>query len=164
MNILGVDPGLSGALAMWDGRNLEVVDVPIMKARSRGNEVNIPALVKIIDGLGWKVPVHAAYIERNSARPKEGVSSSRKAGLVEGILLGSISVHCDKVFRPTPQQWKKTMGLNKDKDYSRTKAIETFPQYHELFARKKDHGRAEAALLAYYGFREQAKTRRKRLR
>ena len=148
MKILGVDPGLQGALATWNGKQLVIMDVPIVKARARGNEINLPALADVVRKLA---PFDAAYVERNSVRPKEGVSSAQKNGLVAGMLLGCIAMCCRHIIRPTPTQWKKILGLTSDKDYSRTKAIETFPDYHELFARKKDHGRAEAALLALYG-------------
>ena len=162
MRILGVDPGLQGALAIWDGLRLEVVDVPIVKARGRGNEINLPALADVVHRLA---PFDAAYVERNSVRPLEGISSAQKNGLVAGILLGCITMCCRLIDRPTPQFWKRAMKLTKDKEYSRTKAIEMFPDYYELFARKKDHGRAEAALLALYGYRQhQANAPRKRLR
>lgn len=166
MRILGIDPGLSGALAVWDGRILKVADVPIVKARARGNEVNLPALADILYKWGHiaqSTPLTAAYIERNSVRPREGISSAQKNGLTAGILLGCTVVYCRNIIRPTPNQWKKAIGLTADKDYSRTRAIETFPDYHKLFARKKDHGRAEAAMLAYYGFKCEASNRRKRL-
>ena len=149
LKALGVDPGLQGALVTWDGKQLIIIDVPIVKARKRGNEVNLPALADIVAQLA---PFEVAYVERNSVRPKEGISSAQKNGLVAGMLLGCVAMCCRKIYRPTPRQWKKVMRLTKDKDYSRTKAIETFPDYYDLFARKKDHGRAEAALLALYGY------------
>ena len=149
MRVLGVDPGLQGALATWDGKQLIIIDVPIVKARARGNEINLPALADVVRKL---TPFDSAYVERNSVRPKEGISSAQKNGLVAGMLLGCVAMCCRQINRPTPTQWKKKLGLTKDKDYSRTKAIEIFPDYHGLFARKKDHGRAEAALLALYGY------------
>lgn len=164
MRVLGVDPGLQGALASWDGKQLIVVDVPIVKARARGNEINLPALADVVAQLA---PFETAYVERNSVRPMEGISSAQKNGLVAGMLLGCIAMCCRQINRPTPQQWKKVMRLTKDKNYSITKAIEMFPEYHELFARKKDHGRAEAALLALYGYRQflaMTSPSRKRLR
>ncbi len=151
MKILGVDPGLQGALATWDGKQLVIIDVPIVKARARGNEINLPALVDAVRDL---TPFNIAYIERNSVRPKEGISSAQKNGLVAGMLLGCVASHCPQINRPTPTQWKRVMKLTKDKDYSRTRAIEEFPDYHYFFGRKKDHGRAEAALLALYGYRQ----------
>ena len=149
MRILGVDPGLQGALSIWDGRELIVVDVPIVKARTRGNEVNLPAFADLVRELS---PFDAAYIERNSSRPHEGVSSARKGGLVEGIILGCVVVYSKNITRVAPTQWKKVMKLTKDKNYSITRAIEAFPKYHRFFSRKKDHGRAEAALLALFGY------------
>jgi crossover junction endodeoxyribonuclease RuvC len=149
MRVLGVDPGLQGALAVWDGKQLTVIDVPIVKARTRGNEVNLPAFADLVHKLA---PFDAAYIERNSSRPHEGVSSARKGGLVEGIILGCVIVYSKNITRVAPTQWKRVMKLTKDKDYSITRAIELFPSYHDLFARKKDHGRAEAALLAFFGY------------
>lgn len=149
MRVLGVDPGLYGALATWDGKQLIVVDVPIVKARARGNEVNLPAFADLVHNLA---PFDVAYIERNSSRPHEGISSARKGGLVEGIILGCVIVYSKNITRVAPTQWKKVMRLTKDKNYSITRAIEAFPDYHYFFSRKKDHGRAEAALLAYYGY------------
>lgn len=151
MKILGVDPGLQGALATWDGKHLHVADVPIMKARARGNEINLPALSDVVNEL---IPFNIAYVERNSVRPKEGISSAQKNGLVAGMLLGCVAMYCRQIIRPTPNQWKKAMKLTKDKEYSRTRAIEEFPDYHHFFAKKKDHNRAEAALLALYGYRQ----------
>ncbi len=149
MKILGVDPGLQGALATWDGKLLTVIDVPIMKAKARGNEVNLPAFADEVQKLG---PFDAAYVERNNARPQEGISSARKGGLVEGIILGCVIVYTKDLIRVAPTQWKRVMKLNKDKNYSITRAIELFPSFHYFFSRKKDHGRAEAALLALYGY------------
>ena len=161
MRVLGVDPGLQGALATWDGKQLIIIDVPIVKARARGNEINLPALADVVRKL---TPFDFAYVERNSVRPKEGISSAQKNGLVAGMLLGCVAMCCRQIYRPTSQLWKKVMRLTKDKEYSRTKAIEEFPDYHHFFARKKDHNRAEAALLALYGYRQhRANAPRKRL-
>lgn len=162
MRVLGIDPGLHGALATWDGKQLIVVDIPIVKARARGNEVNLPAFADLVHKLA---PFNAAYVERNSSRPHEGISSARKGGLVEGIILGCVIVYSKNITRVTPTPWKKAMKLTKDKNYSITKAIEEFPDYHYFFARKKDHDRAEASLLALYGYRQcLANEPRKRLR
>ena len=162
MRILGIDPGLQGALATWDGKQLIVVDVPIMKARTRGNEINLPALSDVVSQLA---PFEVAYVERNSVRPEEGISSAQKNGLVAGMLLGCVVMCCRQINRPTPTYWKRAMKLTKDKEYSRTRAIEEFPDYHHFFARKKDHNRAEASLLALYGYRQYlANEPRKRLR
>jgi crossover junction endodeoxyribonuclease RuvC len=55
------------------------------------------------------------------------------------------------VHHVSPAKWKKTLGLNSDAETSRARAIEAWPDQAELFARKLDHSRAEAALLGMYG-------------
>ena len=50
----------------------------------------------------------------------------------------------------TATVWKRDMKLNQDKELSRKRAIELFPAFATMFARKKDHNRAEAALLAVW--------------
>lgn len=86
--------------------------------------------------------------------PKQGVSSSfkfgRSLGLVEGV--------CDGLGIPvqwvTPNRWKKAMRLGADKEASRQLAIRRWPEQAALFARKKDHGRAEAALIALWSIED----------
>jgi crossover junction endodeoxyribonuclease RuvC len=43
--------------------------------------------------------------------------------------------------------------LSADKNASRQRAIETWPEHVRTFARVRDDGRAEAALLALFGAR-----------
>jgi crossover junction endodeoxyribonuclease RuvC len=91
-----------------------------------------------------------ALIEKVSAMPGNGVSSmfsfGRAAGIVEGVLAG-LSVPFELI---PPATWIKSMRTFGGKDGSRQRAQELFPDYAHLFARKKDDGRAEAALLACY--------------
>jgi crossover junction endodeoxyribonuclease RuvC len=58
------------------------------------------------------------------------------------------------VRHATPSRWKKALGLNGEAEASRARAIETWPNRADLFARKKDHNRAEAALLGLYGLKD----------
>jgi len=82
--------------------------------------------------------------------PGQGVSSmfsfGRAAGIIEGVLAG-FSVPFELI---PPATWTKSMRTFGGKDGSRQRAQELFPDYAHLFARKKDDGRAEAALLACY--------------
>jgi hypothetical protein len=50
----------------------------------------------------------------------------------------------------SPAKWKKALGLSADKGASRRRAIELWPERAQWFARVKDDGRAEAALIAYW--------------
>ena len=51
----------------------------------------------------------------------------------------------------TPQTWQRKVGVQHGKDASRSRAMEVFPAYSQKFARKSDDGRADSALIAYYG-------------
>jgi crossover junction endodeoxyribonuclease RuvC len=51
-----------------------------------------------------------------------------------------------------PAIWKKHFGLSTDKDASRALAGQTFPDQADLWKLKKQDGRAEAALIALYGW------------
>ncbi len=70
----------------------------------------------------------------------------RGVGMVEGVLAG-VGVPTQYV---TPQRWQKAVGARKGKDGARLRAIELYPAYSKLFARAKDDGRADAALIAWY--------------
>ena len=164
MRVVGVDPGINGAIAVWDGKELVIYDIPKIKSRGRGYEVNIPELMKIMARIAAQGPIYAAFIELVGGRPKEGAGSARKGGITWGLIVGSLSMFCSRVFWPTAKDWKQKMGLTKDKNYSRTRAIHLFPEFAEYFTRAKDHDRAEAALMAMFGFRQMQRRRgRKRL-
>ena len=75
-------------------------------------------------------------------------------GQAYGSILGVIGALAIPVRHVSPAKWKKALGLNNDGETSRARAIETWPTQAELFARKRDHNRAEAGLLALYGLRE----------
>ena len=83
--------------------------------------------------------------------PGQGVSSmfafGRNVGTIEGIMAGLVWPVC----YVTPQAWQKAVSVRQGKDGSRLRAIELFPSYAQLFARKKDDGRSDAALIAWYG-------------
>jgi hypothetical protein len=78
------------------------------------------------------------------------VSSTFKYGVAYGALRTVVAL-CNIPYRlVTPGKWKNHFGLDSDKEKSRALAIQFWPGCGH-FARKKDHGRAEAALIARYG-------------
>jgi len=141
--IIGVDPGLSGAIALIaeHGDLVEVHDMPVVDGL-----VSSALLANLIRGRG----VDVAVVEQVSARPGQGVSSMFKFGRSLGVVEGVLSTLGVPVVYVTPGKWKKAMGLSSDKELSRRRAIDRWPDRAASFARKKDDGRAEAALLAEY--------------
>jgi hypothetical protein len=143
--ILGVDPGKSGALAFYftsEPFRVAVEDIPIV------NDKVSPHL--LADMLRKYSPTYA-IVEMVGARPGQGVTSMFNFGVSYGMVLGVLGTRATPLHFVTPQKWKKHYGLSADKEQSRAKAIQLFPSCAASFARKKDDGRAEAALIAKYG-------------
>lgn len=143
--VLGVDPGLTGALALLGDGYLAVEDMPVMGS-GRQKVVNGAELMRLVTS--WKPD--AALVERVHAMPKQGVVSAfrfgQSLGTIEGVLLGAgVPIHY-----ATPQSWKKHFRLSADKEQARMHAIRLYPRIADRLARKKDDGRAEALLIATY--------------
>jgi crossover junction endodeoxyribonuclease RuvC len=92
-----------------------------------------------------------AIVERVASRPGQGVSSVFKFGASYGAVIGVLAALEVRTILVTPQTWKKHFRLDSDKEKSRALALRTFAKSPEHFARKRDHSRAESALLALYG-------------
>lgn len=157
---LGIDPGLSGALALYDSDtgDLFVADVPVHELRRNGKLRREPdgrAISDIIADCAAKGRVNA-WIEHVSSMPGEGAVGAFTFGKVVGLLTGVCIAHGLAIDRVTPSVWKKAMGVPADKDAARARASEILPQHSRLWPLKKHDGRAEAALLAVYGSRQSA--------
>ena len=153
MRVLGVDPGIRGGLAVLaveDGvapRLVETIDIPIVgtHAKERVDAIAIREWV-------CKHDIQHAYIERAQAMPKQGASSGFKYGRAVGAIEAVLACCEIPVTIVEPGAWKKFHHLHgKDKEGGRQRALQLFPTAHAMLARKKDHGRAEASLVAMYG-------------
>lgn len=154
VKVLGIDPGLFGALALYDEDGLhDVLDIPIQKASGRGNEVNWPVLNQQWDDLFfWTDHV---FLERVASRPGEGVSSAFKFGTVFGGLRGLCAAKLLPLTLVTPNVWKKSYGIQASKSGAVRRASELFPEQAQQFHGPRGglrDGPAEAALIARYGF------------
>jgi crossover junction endodeoxyribonuclease RuvC len=150
---IGIDPGLDGALALvLADEAIAVWDMPTVedgKSRSVNGYLLADILAEAAEMVGARPSV---VIERVSAMPGQGVSSmfnfGRSVGIVEGVVTGAGL----PLTRVTPVTWKRRAKLiGKPKDASRAKALELWPEMSGELARKKDCGRADALLIAYYG-------------
>jgi len=148
--ILGVDPGIHGGCAIvmvHDGATpdvVDIIDIPTVGVGAK-ERVNVLALHAWIE---QHKPDHAV-IERAQAMPKQGASSGFKYGRAVGAIEAVITCTTVPMTIIEPTAWKKFHGLHGgEKEASRQRALMLFPAAHALLARKKDHGRAEAALIA----------------
>lgn len=143
--ILGIDPGISGAVAFYfpdAGNRVAVEDVPVA-----GGEISAPHLASMIR----RYSPTMAVIEKVSAMPGQGVVSMFNFGRSYGDVRGVVGALNIPLHFVSPQKWKKHFGLSSEKDQSRMLAIRMFPSVSEHFKLKKHDGRAEAALIALYG-------------
>lgn len=119
--IVGIDPGLSGALALWRDGQWILLDMPIVGAKGR-NEINGPA---VCDWLREHRPDHA-FLEFAAARPGQGVTSMFRFGVSYGALRMALAA-CGVPFTVvTPQKWKAAVGVptGADKEASRQRALQ----------------------------------------
>ena len=148
MHILGVDPGATGALAMIDNElgALVVCDTPYVRVNGR-MQINEGALAGLLRAYSPDI----AWIERVHAMPKQGVTSAFNFGLAYGIIRGALMALEIPTNLVTPNEWKRHFRLGASKDEARLVACRQFPRMTSYFDLKKDHGRAEAALIALFG-------------
>jgi crossover junction endodeoxyribonuclease RuvC len=146
----GIDPGLSGALALYRDGHWVLADMPVAGG-GKHHEINGPELCR---WLREQHPDHA-FVEFAAARPGQGVSSMFKFGVVYGATKMALAACGVPYTVVTPAKWKPAVGILKgsDKDASRLRALQLFPDEAVNLARKKDHARADAMLIAYYGIR-----------
>ncbi len=144
--VLGIDPGVTGAVA-WvrDGQLVHFADIP-----SIGKKVSAPLLA---DVLGEYHADHAC-IELLNAMPKMNPTALFKLGQAHGICLGL--THHLPLIPALPRTWKKHFNITgqrkEQKEAARRIAIERWPAFSQAFSRVKDSDRAEAALIALYGY------------
>jgi crossover junction endodeoxyribonuclease RuvC len=148
--VLGIDVGLSGALALYRDAAWTFLDMPVV-GDSKHHEING---AEICRWLREHWPDHA-FVEYAAARPGQGVSSMFRFGCSYGGIKMALTA-CGVPFTViTPAKWKPAVGIatGSDKESSRLRALQLFPGEAANLARKRDHARADAMLLAYYGMR-----------
>lgn len=150
MNVIGIDPGVSGAVAFYNGTDMAVRDLPAVKA-AKATSLDVTALARMLDGIN-ETCAHV-FIERVSAMPKQGVASSFNFGRSFGELHGLVAAQFVPVTLVPPQTWKKVLGVPREKDGARLRASQLLPRASDQWPLKKHDGRAEAALIALYGWR-----------
>ena len=155
MLIIGIDPGISGAICFFeDGEVKEIIDMPVMAdGKKNKRQINGPQvyneILKRINRFQKKDII--VVIEQVSAMPGQGVTSMFNFGQSFGVLKGICSAMQLSMFFIRPAKWKKYFGLIKtEKDASRTKVIEIFPYISSQLSRKKDSNKADAVLIASF--------------
>ena len=155
--VFGIDPGASGAVAVYDGEKLDLLAFESDDTKTRGSKTDYKQVVGFIEvNVLTYGKYMAAYIEDVHAMPKQGVSSTFKFGYNAGAVYGicaSFLEDLPKLVLPT--LWKPRLGLGNDKKNSIARAVELFPDAKPYFYGPRGgerDGPAEASLLAWYGW------------
>ena len=166
MLIIGIDPGISGAICFFEnGEIKDVIDMPVM-ADGKKNKKQINGS-QIFNEISTRIKNYKAeninvVIEQVSAMPGQGVTSMFNFGQSFGVLKGICAAMQLPIFLVRPAKWKKHFELiNSSKDASRTKVIEMYPSFAEQLSKKKDVNKSDAILIARFfsetGFKEDLK-------
>ncbi len=159
---IGIDPGLDGAVCIIDPKKDIIIffDTPtltIQRGKSKKREYNINSMADFFIEVSRSNPSARIKValEKIHSMPGQGVRSMFSMGEGFGIWKGIIAARLLPLELITPQAWKKAMmaGMGKEKDASRQKALQLFPDLSDKLNLKKHHGRADALLIAEYSRR-----------
>ena len=153
MRIIGIDPGLSGGIAILDDLKIfDIYDMPVMsEGKKNKNQLNSAQLVNIIKKNIIPSGDTFLIVEQVSAMPGQGVTSMFNFGQTFGSIKGICAALNLPIFFVRPAKWKKHFDLiNSSKDASRTKVIEMYPSISPRLSKKKDVNKADAILIARY--------------
>ncbi len=159
MNICGIDPGFTGGIAAINTVNgyAIVITMPVIRTTKKDKKGR-KSIKQELDGVGVRQalvtmnPSHV-FIEKAQTMPDQGVASSGRYmdgyGVIKGICIG-LAIPYTLVH---PRTWKKLImfDMGKEKGESIVRAKQLFPMVD--LPLKKDHGRADALLIAEYGRR-----------
>lgn len=159
MYTIGIDPGLSGAIALRLPCGYVVVrDVPtrdVAVNRKRRKRLDDSQLIELLAAL-CVAPISRAMIEPAVGITGQSASAAAAFGDIAGALrlalasaLRASGAACPVVIEPS-NRWKPRLGVPSDKNEAIRVATRLMPESAHQWRRAKDHGRAEAALLAYY--------------
>ena len=155
MIVVGIDPGLSGAIAILENNKvLNIFDMPVMaEGKKNKRQLNSAQLVNIIKDSTKPDAEKAVVVEQVNAMPGQGVTSMFNFGQTFGAIKGVCAALELPIFFVRPSKWKKHFELiNSSKDASRTKVIEMYPSLANQLTKKKDVNKSDAILIARFHF------------
>jgi crossover junction endodeoxyribonuclease RuvC len=149
--VLAIDPGLAGAACVLEQIGgavvlVSAIDLPIVGERAKRR-------LDAVTFAGWlnsHAPTHA-FIENARAMPRQGVTSMFRYGRVAGAIEGVVAAQLIPLTLVEPATWKRHLRLNSSKEGCRARALQLLPSAAGELQRVRDHHRAEAILLGFYG-------------
>ena len=152
MKIIGIDPGLSGAIAvMEDNKVLNLFDIPVMsEGKKNKRQLNSALLVSLLKENIVSHEEVAVVVEQVNAMPGQGVTSMFNFGQTFGAIKGVCAALDLPIFFVRPSKWKKHFELiNSSKDSVEQKLLKCI-QNCPINSQKKDVNKSDAILIARY--------------
>tara|TARA_A100001015_G_scaffold318513_1_gene438623 strand:- start:1058 stop:1552 length:495 start_codon:yes stop_codon:yes gene_type:complete len=153
MRIFGIDPGIAGAIAILDKKEIvDVIDLPTMsEGKKNKRQLNSAHLSQYISNNIIDINKTVVVVEQVNAMPGQGVTSMFNFGQTFGAIKGISATLKIPIFFVRPSKWKKHFELiNSSKDASRTKVIEMYPSFAGKLSKKKDVNKSDAILIARF--------------
>lgn len=150
MRVIGIDPGLNGALALVCEDTAAVYDLPV-KIVDRRRTIDPERFVMEFSEL-LRSADHVV-VEEQGPRPRQGARQTFTHGYEYGVVVALIEGLGISPLFVTPRRWKAELGLSSDKAQSLEAARRMWPELEPALRRKRDDGRAEALLIAWYARR-----------
>ncbi len=148
MTILAIDPGLNNGIAVLDceRRLLLATEIPVI-GEGANKRLNLISFADILT----QFRIRRAVVEDVAAMPKQGLTSTFRFGRAAGSFEGALAALKIPTTFIRPTIWKRDIGAKAKRDEDiRALAIQTWPDQAHRFARKRDHNRAEAALIGLW--------------
>ena len=153
MRIIGIDPGIQGALAILDNEKvIDIVDLPVMsEGKKNKKQLNGAYLSDYLKKHILNIENTVVVVEQVNAMPGQGVTSMFNFGQTFGVIKGICAALKIPIYFVRPSKWKKHFDLiRSSKDASRTKVIEMYPALSNLLSKKKDVNKSDAILIAKF--------------
>lgn len=157
---IGIDPGVNGAIALWvpARSRLVIEDMPTLAIERAGSKKKTIDVVRLAHAIRLMCasltdPIGLALCEMVSTRPGQGIGTAVSTGWNGGVAYGALVAQLVPARIVAPAKWKREMRVTSDKDHARLVASQIMPTFAPQWARVKDDGRAEAALIARYAER-----------
>ena len=148
-HVVGIDLGAAGAVSLLDadGRLLDVRDLPCLSDGPRARPtVSASGFAEILHE--WRPD--RAVVEFVASRPTDSPVSAFSFGMARATVMSTLEVLGIPAGFITVPVWKRTVGIGAgrgQKSTARAEATRRWPQHAATFARAKDDGRAESALI-----------------
>lgn len=157
--VVGIDLGAAGAASLLDGDGhlLDVRDLPVLDDGPRARPtVSASGFAGILRE--WRP--ERAVVEFVSSRPTDSPASAFAFGMARATVMSTLEVLEVSAGFITVPAWKRTVGIGAgrgQKSTARAEATRRWPRHAATFAKAKDDGRAESALIGLAGImRERA--------